>query len=420
MASRGPGADLVVHIAFPYGLTSPVAGPGQPYNCNSAARAAYVEACTRELNSLGEDIADRPVRALRLGVGASISKPDDIAALVRAVKSKLSLQPGAEVSLEVNPVTVGTPSLGAWHAAGINRILLQMRSSHDQELQSLGLRQRHDDSVHAFDFLRRFGLANVDVRLSYGLPGQSLASWKHSLLAAADELVPHISALPLGADNNYTLVPQKDAGGQQTGLAGAAGGQAGPAAQDMATQIAGATHAAVRPDADWPDAGLLQQMRELACSLLAGRGYHEYALGHFVHKNMLHAVDVFATQLRAGAGLLGLGAGAQSRYDGFLYENTADFDRYVAHADDFESIMVNPRREGTGYTQWLQARAALDSLGGFALADLDSPADPELQSWLDTESSAGRLDFQPDSASWIYSDAGKRARLQELGDQELL
>ena len=57
--------------------------------------------------------------------------------------------------------------------------------------------------------------------------------------------------------------------------------------------------------------------------------------------------------MRAGADVLGLGAGARSRLDGFLYENVCDYDLYVAKSADFETIVRNPLRESE---QSLRAR----------------------------------------------------------------
>ena len=57
--------------------------------------------------------------------------------------------------------------------------------------------------------------------------------------------------------------------------------------------------------------------------------------------------------MRAGVDVLGLGAGARSRLDGFLYENACDYDLYVAKSADFEAIVRNPLRENE---QSLRAR----------------------------------------------------------------
>ncbi len=377
-----PEGALVVYVSFPFTLKSPSYGPGQPYIADSAAKAAYVDALEAELASLDEDVRARPVVAVRLGGGASIAKADKVCKLVRDIRSTLNVVPRAEISIEVNPLTVGTPSLTDWTSCGINRVLLGARSVHDDELTTLGTSHVRQDVDNALRFLALFRMTRIDMRLTYGLPGQTSDSWKKTLLTAVDEGVEHITALPLVDD-----APER--------------------AKDL------------------PNDAAREAMAGLAREVLGAHGYREYAIGRFVRTAAPHAVDRFDVAVRAGAGQLGLGALARSSFDGFLYENTGDFDEYVAHSAEFDRIVRDPRREGAAATQARRAQAAFDELAPFTPgADAADTADgkpaPELLSWLNDLAGSGCAERDPRTGAWSLTPAGRARRARELGAQELL
>ena len=99
------------------------------------------------------------------------------------------------------------------------------------------------------------------------------------------------------------------------------------------------------PAAPLPSPETRRAFYEQAQRILGERGYTEIAPGDFAKSGLAPASGVFGPLMRAGADVLGLGAGAHSRLDGFLYENVCDYDLYVAKSADFEAIVRNPLRE---------------------------------------------------------------------------
>ncbi len=379
--------DLALYIAFPCTLASPAYGPSRPYVADSPAKAAYVDAVEAELASLDDETRLRPVRAVRLGGGASIMKADKVCKLVRDVRKALSVEPRAEVSVEVNPLTVCTPSLTDWTGCGVTRVNLDVDSVLDAELSALGATHTRDDVCNAFLFLDKFHMARVDVRLRYGLPRQSVATWKQSLLTAVDLGAAHITVRPLveSDPNKASELPGRD---------------------------------------------VREEMYRVARDVLAEKGYREYMVGMFCAESAPHARDGYECALRTGADRLSLGAGASSCCDGFLYENALDFDLYVQKSADFEAIVRNPRREGVAARQVRLLEGALDMLGPARLdADAaDGACDPargaiesEAQAWLDGLAAAGRIERVPAEAgdvsggSWRLTDLGRFERNEELG-----
>ena len=319
-ACIAPATDkLIVDVVFPFTLSTPKYGPSRPFTGNHAAKAAYVDALEAELASLDDEVCARPVSAVRLSGGASIMSADKVCHLVRHIKKTLNLIPGAEISIDVEPLTVCTPSLTDWTSCGITRVNLAALSCDDAELSALGAHHSREQLQNALLFLEKFHMANVNFEVLYGVPGQTAASWKRTLLTLAGVDAPQISIRPLvdaASDKAWTT---------QTGEANTAQGDV--------------------PAAPLPSPETRRALYEQAQHILDERGYTEVAPGDFAKSGLAPASGVFGPLMCAGADVLGLGAGARSRLDGFLYENACDYDLYVAKSADFEAIVRNPLRE---------------------------------------------------------------------------
>lgn len=376
-----PSQALVVDVAFPCTLASPAFGISQPYIADGPAKAAYVDAVEAELGSVDDGLRTRPVAALRLSGGASIMNADKVCHLVRRLRRELAVEPRAQIAVDVEPLTVGTPSLTNWTSCGVNRVNLAVWSAVDDELAALGVPHRRDQVQDALLFLEKFHLGNVNVRLLFGLPGQTPRSWEESLRTFAAVDCPHIEVRPL-----VEPVAEK------------------------ASRL--------------PDRAARRALYLQACEVLGGRGYVEYLPGMFVRSDAPHARDGFAMAQAAGADLLALGAGARNCWDGFLYENDPDFDGYVRNAADFEKLVRNPRREGADARQIRRAVGLLDAGRPF-VAEGPASADDgagsavaaglhsAVQTWLDEQVAAGMLNVS--DGRYTLTEEGRFARVEHAG-----
>ena len=364
-ACIAPATDkLVVDVAFPFTLSTPKYGPSRPFTGNHAAKAAYVDALEAELASLDDEVRTRPVSAVRLSGGASIMSADKVCHLVRQIKKTLTLAPGAEISIDVEPLTVCTPSLTDWTSCGITRVNLAALSCDDAELSALGAHHSREQLQNALLFLEKFHMANVNFEVLYGVPGQTTASWKRTLLTLAGVDAPQISIRPLvdaASDKAWAAAQTGEAITAQNNCVMGRGNvqtthtsetsampnrcEAGHAStQALKTGEANTAQGGV-PAAPLPSPETRRTFYEQAQHILDERGYTEIAPGDFSKSELAPASGVFGPLMRAGADVLGLGAGARSRLDGFLYENACDYDLYVAKSADFEAIVRNPLRE---------------------------------------------------------------------------
>ena len=126
----------------------------------------------------------------------SLLPADGVALVVGAAVDRWGTAP-TEVTLEANPSSRETPDWSALGAAGVNRISLGIQSLRDPELLSLARGQTVAEGLAAYAAVRKAGFENVSIDLIYGIPGQSLADWRHGLHLALALAPEHLSLYAL-------------------------------------------------------------------------------------------------------------------------------------------------------------------------------------------------------------------------------
>jgi oxygen-independent coproporphyrinogen-3 oxidase len=134
----------------------------------------------------------------------------------------LALVPGRpwrEATIEAAPGGVTAEKARAWAAAGINRVSLGVQSFVAAELASTG--RRHTAEIVALEVsvLRDTGIANFNIDLIAGLPGQTAASWRESLDWMERLAAPHVSVYMLEVDEDSRLGSEILKGGSRYGAA---------------------------------------------------------------------------------------------------------------------------------------------------------------------------------------------------------
>ncbi|GAB4171118.1 MAG: radical SAM family heme chaperone HemW [Rhodocyclaceae bacterium] len=163
---------------------------------------AYLDALIADLDCALPQIAGRSVETVFIGGGTpSLISSAGLTRLLRELRSRIAIKPGAEITLEANPGTVSEARLGAFREAGISRLSLGVQSFEDARLTAIG--RIHDarearEAVEAA--LAHFDEVNID--LMYGLPGQGEASARRDFAIAAACGVPHVSAYQLSIEAN--------------------------------------------------------------------------------------------------------------------------------------------------------------------------------------------------------------------------
>ena len=252
------------------------------YTSLGELKGAYADAVCAELAQVagGEK---RPYHTIFFGGGTpSLMPPETIRQILQAVNAHFSPVGVPEITMEANPGTVDGAYLTAVAAAGVNRLSFGVQSAVASELALLERTHDFATAVQAVAMARAAGLSNFNLDLIYGLPGQTLASWRESLDAVLALEPPHLSL--------YCLTIEPGTPMQRWLLNGR-----------------------IQP----PDPDLAADQYDLACDLLAQHGYDHYEISNWAKPGGECAHNL--AYWRDGD-YLGLGAGAHGHAGGVRYQ----------------------------------------------------------------------------------------------------
>ena len=134
---------------------------------------SYVAALRRDLAAQAPEMAGREVGSIFFGGGTpSLFSPRGIAELLDSARRHLTLAADVEVTLEANPGTIERGRFAEYRAAGVNRVSLGAQTFDDARLASLGRIHCAEETRRAAAELHAAGVANFNIDLMYGLPGQ--------------------------------------------------------------------------------------------------------------------------------------------------------------------------------------------------------------------------------------------------------
>ncbi len=116
-----------------------------------------------------------------------------------------------EFTIEVNPEDVTEDNCRAWRECGVNRVSMGVQTLNDAELKAIG---RTHDSVTALRGLRMLKryFDNVTVDLIFGLPGQTIESWRHTVDTVLLDQPQHISAYSLMFEEGTAMTVLREQG----------------------------------------------------------------------------------------------------------------------------------------------------------------------------------------------------------------
>ena len=167
--------------------------------------AEYVQGIARELalrftvpatGSTAATAATGDWRADTLYLGGGTPSrlgTDGVRALLDTLRSRITLEPGAEVTIEANPEDVTEAAARAWCDAGITRVSLGAQSFDDAVLR--WMHRVHDAQAvsRAVHDLRAAGISSLSLDLIFALPESLHRDWQRDLELALELAPDHLS-----------------------------------------------------------------------------------------------------------------------------------------------------------------------------------------------------------------------------------
>jgi oxygen-independent coproporphyrinogen-3 oxidase len=169
---------------------------------DSLPEAEYIAALIADLESTLPLVWGRRIVSVFSGGGTpSLLSAAGLDTLLTAIRTRLPLVHGAEITLEANPGTVEADKFAAFRDAGVTRLSLGIQSFSPQHLNALGRIHDADQARQAAALAARH-FDNFNLDLMYGLPGQSVAQALADVEQALTFAPTHLSCYQLSIEPN--------------------------------------------------------------------------------------------------------------------------------------------------------------------------------------------------------------------------
>ena len=273
----------------------------------------------RETAPLAQDF---PVDTIYIGGGTpSYYGAKRLKELLGVVHKLYKVEKDAEVTVECNPDSVDVKSLKILRKAGVNRLSMGMQSANACELERIHRIHTPQQVNEAATAARKAGFTNLSLDLIYGLPGQTMDSWKATVEHALSLIPQHLSCYGLKVEEGTPLAARVAEG-------------------------------EVLPDDD--------QQADLylwTVGRLERAGYPQYEISNFAKPGFAsrHNLRYWLTQP-----YIGFGPGAHSDFGGRRYSFVRDLDAYIQGVlqggDIIDESEIIPKRERCGEYLMLRLR----------------------------------------------------------------
>lgn len=144
----------------------------------------YIDYLIREMAILAEHIdVNRPVIQLHFGGGTpTFFDADQLQRIIAAIKGHFkNFTADAEISCEIDPRHIDEAQMKVMADAGFNRVSFGIQDFDEKVQVAVHRVQPYDITKAAMDLARKYKMVSVNVDLIYGLPYQSLETFKKTL-----------------------------------------------------------------------------------------------------------------------------------------------------------------------------------------------------------------------------------------------
>ena len=172
----------------------------------SEKKDAYIRALCQELEFRKDYLSGEIIDTIYLGGGtpSQLSKTD-LETIFTYIYKVYHVNENAEITLEANPDDLTPTYITQLRQLPFNRLSMGVQTFHESTLKLLHRRHTAQQAIEAYARCREAGFNNISIDLMYGLPGETLESWKEDLQQAIQLYPEHISAYHLIYEENTVL-----------------------------------------------------------------------------------------------------------------------------------------------------------------------------------------------------------------------
>ena len=248
---------------------------------------AYMACLYKELKMRGEELKDYVFDTVYFGGGTpSYIPPKLIAGAMKRIRECFTLTKDAEITLELNPGTIGDVKVNTYKEAGINRFSIGLQTAIDEQLEDLGRIHNVRDYVYATKLLCG---ENFSTDVMLGLKGQTKEDVRKTIELAHSCGSKHISMYALTVEDGTPIFTDYLNG-------------------------------------ELPDGDEVAELYEYGYALLKEKGYQRYEVSNFAFEGYesRHNLNYW----KRGE-YIGFGVSASSFMRGKRFHNTFNLDEYM-------------------------------------------------------------------------------------------
>lgn len=248
---------------------------------------AYMACVYREMKMRGEELKDYTFDTVYFGGGTpSYIPPKLILGAMNRIRECFHLTKDAEVTLELNPGTIGESKVQTYLQAGVNRFSIGLQTAIDEQLADLGRIHNARDYVYATKLLQG---QNFSTDIMLGLKNQTKEDIAKTIELASACGSNHISMYALTVEDGTPIYTDYLNG-------------------------------------ELPDSDEVAEMYDYGRKLLAEKGYQRYEISNFAKAGFesKHNLNYW----KRGE-YIGFGVSASSFMRGKRFTNTFDLDEYM-------------------------------------------------------------------------------------------
>ena len=278
-------AGIYVHVPFCRHKCSYCDFTSFPDKINYAE--AYMACVYKEMKMRSEELKDYEFDTVYFGGGTpSYIPPKLILGAMNRIRECFRLKKGAEITLELNPGTIGESKVKTYLQAGINRFSIGLQTAIDSQLVDLNRIHTARDYVYATQLLKG---QNFSTDIMLGIKNQTKEDIRKTIELAAACGSKHISMYALAVEDGTPIYTDYLNG-------------------------------------ELPDSDEVAEFYDYGRSLLKEKGYERYEISNFAKKGYesKHNLNYW----KRGE-YIGFGVSASSFMRGKRFTNTFDLDEYM-------------------------------------------------------------------------------------------
>ena len=164
----------------------------------SEKKPTYIHALCQELEIRKDYLQGEDIETIYLGGGTpSQLSLEELESIFTTIYNIYKVKEDAEITLEANPDDLAPEYVAMLRQLPVNRISMGIQTFQEDILKLLHRRHTAQQAIEAFQRCRNAGFQNISIDLMYGLPNETLETWREDLKKALSLYPEHISAYHL-------------------------------------------------------------------------------------------------------------------------------------------------------------------------------------------------------------------------------